>query len=918
MKTSSIKWLVVSFLVWMMTGCGGISFKSNIPDGALLNENNISIVFTAQEKEANFVLNYRKRKLKVNKVNRTADSIVEDTTPGKYLKVVYLPKPPFVLPEGNVTVKLKIPYRGVPRKKIPPVVTTLHLYVDTLPPTIRTDFPEENSTIRKQTQQLSFFVTDQGSGVDPDRLSCTVNDQNWSEICRYTDGNYTLNPDSDHLLPSGEIRVKIAAADIAGNVAEKEFVYTGRYDETPPSIVMVDPTPGDVLTDPLHPFVFRILDEANGSGVDPRSVHLLISEENLSVALHPDTNDTALYRYTPDAQHPLPYGTLTLFLRASDRAGNAAEKEFSVFLREKQTLSARPVATPSEAYAPATLRFSPQVETDTAIQTYYWDFDGDGTWDRQSIFPETYTWKYTIPGRYTVRLKVVDAAGKSAEGTTEVRILNTPPQVTVDLSPSNGQVPLEVHFTVHASDSDGIALYEWDFDGDGIWDYNSTQSGDTAHTYTDPGVFNAKLKVTDKRGASTLYVTPATTVLAGKEGTPTVSASASPTSGSAPLKVHFDATADDPEGKGIALYEWDFDGDGTWDYNSSAGAATDYTYTALGRFYPRIRVRTADGRESFDALEISVGAHIALSVSSDTIEPAKAESATIHTTLSADTDVRLVVEDAGHNIVRELVPWTRRSAGDYDESWDGRDDAGNPLKEAPYYAVIYYKENGQIKHVDLRESSGGQRFRLSRNEAPRTFYPFDNRPLKITFTLPRAAEVVSFMGYSNSNTRIITFRNRRPLGRGSYTDIWYAQNDDGVLITPPPGRYFLYGVWGYTLADNAIFVKDGVRIEGMSVTPPILDPSGHDEEGREDRLHIRFRLSKAATVELTVFDAQSGVAAAGREYRDLAAGENEILYDARDNNGKRLHPGTYTLGIRATDAQGYRSLMSYGLMRVIY
>ncbi len=49
-----------------------------------------------------------------------------------------------------------------------------------------------------------------------------------------------------------------------------------------------------------------------------------------------------------------------------------------------------------------------------------------------------------------------------------------------------------------SSDADGdIVFYEWDFDGDGTYDWSSTTESNTAHTYNTAGVYTATLRVTD-------------------------------------------------------------------------------------------------------------------------------------------------------------------------------------------------------------------------------------------------------------------------------------------------------------------------------------------------------------------------------------------------------------------------------------
>ena len=45
-----------------------------------------------------------------------------------------------------------------------------------------------------------------------------------------------------------------------------------------------------------------------------------------------------------------------------------------------------------------------------------------------------------------------------------------------------------------------ITLYQWDFDGDGIYDWTSTTTGSTSYSFTSPGEYNAQLTVTDSDG----------------------------------------------------------------------------------------------------------------------------------------------------------------------------------------------------------------------------------------------------------------------------------------------------------------------------------------------------------------------------------------------------------------------------------
>ncbi len=77
-----------------------------------------------------------------------------------------------------------------------------------------------------------------------------------------------------------------------------------------------------------------------------------------------------------------------------------------------------------------------------------------------------------------------------------------------DISGINGRgiLGFEISFIVTAEDPDGeVILFEWDFDGDGIYDWNSTTTGNTTYLYGMDGKFNATLRITDNDGDFSLF-----------------------------------------------------------------------------------------------------------------------------------------------------------------------------------------------------------------------------------------------------------------------------------------------------------------------------------------------------------------------------------------------------------------------------
>jgi glucose/arabinose dehydrogenase len=82
--------------------------------------------------------------------------------------------------------------------------------------------------------------------------------------------------------------------------------------------------------------------------------------------------------------------------------------------------------------------------------------------------------------------------------------------------------------------------------------------------------------------------------------------SATPTNGSTPLHVDFNAaSSSDPDGGDTLTYDWDLDGDGA--YDDATGTTAEFTYDNAGRYLPGVRVTDNHGASATDAVAISAG-----------------------------------------------------------------------------------------------------------------------------------------------------------------------------------------------------------------------------------------------------------------------------------------------------------------------
>ena len=574
--------------------------------------------------------------------------------------------------------------------------------------------------------------------------------------------------------------------------------------------------------------------------------------------------------------------------------------------------------TPSGGNAPITVRFTPTPITSAAINQYQWDLDGNGSYEITDTVGRDQTRTYTAPGTYAITLKITDSQGRTDTRTKSVVIGNAAPVVIASALPTNGQVPLTVNFQASATDSDGIVRYEWDFDGDGTYDRTiNGSSGNTTFAYTAAGTFNPRVRVTDGRGATTVASVPSMQVRAAPVGSAQATLNLSRSSGPAPLAVTLSAGASNLLGRTVRNYQWDPDGDGAFDATTTANTFST-TYPSGGIYYPRVRITLSDGSQVDDVKQVTVTSAVSLALNTDTLDAQLAQAVAVNTTLSGTTRVSLVVESRSGVVVRTLLPLTSRVAGTYNDSWDGKDGSGQYVAEGIYRVVLLYDLNGVLQRYDLSTTTGGQEYNPPRTAIPATFEPYNNSPLTIDFTLSQASEVTAFMGSFNVDTRYVTFYTRQGFGRGTYRITWNGDNADGQIIEPAPGDAFLFGIFGYTLPANGVFVRNGVQLSAMTSSPPIFDPTGLTAAGTPIQCAVQVTLNLPAAAELVVQDTVTGAVVNRVQYTGLRAGINSLLWDGKASDGRYAAPGTYRLGVTAIQANGFRSLSSYVLQRVYY
>jgi len=130
---------------------------------------------------------------------------------------------------------------------------------------------------------------------------------------------------------------------------------------------------------------------------------------------------------------------------------------------------------------------------------YRWDVNGDGLWDYGGIGVSEVGIHYASAGLYHILLEVEDSLGQAYRATGLVQVKPSGPAASPAAIPGVGVAPIMVTLDGSGSyDIDGDVVYwEWDFESDGVWDYESDTSGVTTAVYELPGTYNASLRVTD-------------------------------------------------------------------------------------------------------------------------------------------------------------------------------------------------------------------------------------------------------------------------------------------------------------------------------------------------------------------------------------------------------------------------------------
>lgn len=222
------------------------------------------------------------------------------------------------------------------------------------------------------------------------------------------------------------------------------------------------------------------------------------------------------------------------------------------------------------------------VNTSGVASRYDWDF-GDGTVLTNIKDPAPHV--YSSLGTFEVKLTVTEGG---CENKNKLFITTYDEPAEYQTSYPFGATTCNATnlvFTAIKSDPNLITKYEWDF-GDG----NFIQGGRTiSYTYANIGVYNPRLRITDKAGCEKMYAGPPLGL-----GGPSPDFEAPARQGCAGLVVNFTDKSTYSGSNNIISRQWDF-GDGNTYAAGASETSVSHTYSKSGSYTVTLRVTDVNG-----------------------------------------------------------------------------------------------------------------------------------------------------------------------------------------------------------------------------------------------------------------------------------------------------------------------------------
>jgi PKD repeat protein len=188
-------------------------------------------------------------------------------------------------------------------------------------------------------------------------------------------------------------------------------------------------------------------------------------------------------------------GTFHITLNVTDSKTHSGAYTEAVTVHAGPMALAPLTATPSSGSEPLNVSFAEPVSGGQAPYTYFWKF-GDGSTSNASNPLHT----YNTSGQFVASVQVADSPSDGQSNQTSVNI-TVYPTLSVTLSrPGTAAPGVAISFTAYPVGGDPPYYFNWTF-GTGASPVPTGESNATSHSFTDGGVYNVTVTVSDAIGS---------------------------------------------------------------------------------------------------------------------------------------------------------------------------------------------------------------------------------------------------------------------------------------------------------------------------------------------------------------------------------------------------------------------------------
>ena len=351
---------------------------------------------------------------------------------------------------------------------------------------------------------------------------------------------------------------------------------------------------------------------------------------------------------------------------------------------------------------------------------------------------------------------------------------------------------------------------------------------------------------------------------------------------------------------------------GVW----SSGASANGTYTV------RLQVRDKAGNVGTASVGVTV-AHFSASQNVHQIRTSTGEQIVYTSNVPFTATETLTIRNGAGATVRTLVN-ASRAAGTYNDTWNGRNDAGTLLPDGPYSytatvtqgaSSFTWNTSTQMVGSSATQypypSCSGQTMPLdtcqSHGLAGKQYDPYTNDPLKIHYSVAepsRVSVLLSTMAETPASCGggVLCVTNQEYRAAGDHVETWSGVTSSGLYDTAPR-PYVTVVRRTDTFPKNVVLLYGSgapVLVKNLVVTPPLYSPEGGAMKVEFD-LETFGNATANVTIEMVRQPDSVGMSTLySTTLNNQSPGRITYSWDGKAVSGHWTAAGEYALVVRAT------------------